>query len=123
VSFAAPLVLLGLLALPALVVWYAAQQRDRRRAAAPFAAPRLAASVTPHRPGWRRHAPLLAVLLALALYTATDAERLRAVYEHLGSQLGHKNEKRQITTRFAGAAVALLLLGAAMSLHWFGRLI
>jgi Ca-activated chloride channel family protein len=71
VSFAAPLVLLGLLALPALVVWYGAQQRDRRRAAAAFAAPRLAASVTPHRPGWR----------------------------------------------------PLVLLGAAMSLHWFGRLI
>jgi Ca-activated chloride channel homolog len=320
-SFAAPLVLLGLLALPALVVWYGAQQRDRRRAAAAFAAPPLAASVTPYRPGWRRHAPLLAVLLALALlivaaarpqttvavpierasimlvtdvsgsmqatdvkptrlvaarraadsflagvpkkinvgimalsskprvlqspttdraaitaaldqlkprggtgtgeaiqaavrilsrapgdggkrppaaivlisdgaatgkvdpvaaaqqarrlriaiytvalgtpqgtitvprpggkggtetravppdpqslaeiarasrgqaYTATDAERLRAVYEHLGSQLGHKNEKRQITTRFTGGALAVLLLGAAMSLHWFGRLI
>ncbi len=56
-------------------------------------------------------------------YTATDADRLRAVYEHLGSQLGHKNEKRQITARFAGGALALLLLGAAMSLHWFGRLI
>ena len=320
-SFAAPLVLLGLLAIPALAAWYVAVQRDRRRAAAAFAAPRLAGSVTPHRPGWRRHAPMLAFALALAIlivaaarpqktvavpierasimlvtdvsgsmqatdvapnrliaarraansflagvprkvnvgvmalsskprvlqspttdraaitaaldrlkprggtgtgeaieaalrilrrapgdrgkrppaaivlisdgaatgtvdpvaaaqqarrlhipiytvalgtpqgtitvprpggkggtetravppdpqsmaqiarasggqaYTATDAARLRAVYQHLGSQLGHKNEKRQITARFTGGALALLLLGAAMSLHWFGRLI
>ena len=320
-SFAAPLVLLGLLAIPALAAWYVAVQRDRRRAAAAFAAPRLAGSVTPHRPGWRRHAPMLAFVLALAIlvvaaarpqttvavpierasimlvtdvsgsmqatdvapnrliaarraansflagvprkvnvgvmalsskprvlqspttdraaitaaldrlkprggtgtgeaieaalrilsrapgdrgkrppaaivlisdgaatgtvdpvaaaqqarrlhipiytvavgtsqgtitvprpggkggtetravppdpqsmaqiarasggqaYTATDAARLRAVYQHLGSQLGHKNEKRQITARFTGGALALLLLGAAMSLHWFGRLI
>ena len=56
-------------------------------------------------------------------YTATYAARLRAVYQHLGSQLGHKNGKRQITARFTGGALALLLLGAAMSLHWFGRLI
>ena len=320
-SFAAPLVLFGLLAIPALAAWYVAVQRDRRRAAAAFAAPRLAGSVTPHRPGWRRHAPMLAFVLALAIlvvaaarpqttvavpierasimlvtdvsgsmqatdvapnrliaarraansflagvprkvnvgvmalsskprvlqspttdraaitaaldrlkprggtgtgeaiqaalrilsrapgdrgkrppaaivlisdgaatgtvdpvataqqarrlhipiytvalgtpqgtitvprpggkggtetravppdpqsmaqiarasggqaYTATDAARLRAVYQHLGSQLGHKNEKRQITARFTGGALALLLLGAAMSLHWFGRLI
>ena len=320
-SFAAPLVLLGLLAIPALAAWYVAVQRDRRRAAAAFAAPRLAGSVTPYRPGWRRHAPMLAFVLALAIlvvaaarpqttvavpierasimlvtdvsgsmqatdvapnrliaarraansflagvprkvnvgvmalsskprvlqspttdraaitaaldrlkprggtgtgeaiqaalrilsrapgdrgkrppaaivlisdgaatgtvdpvaaaqqarrlhipiytvalgtsqgtitvprpggkggtetravppdpqsmaqiarasggqaYTATDAARLRAVYQHLGSQLGHKNEKRQITARFTGGALALLLLGAAMSLHWFGRLI
>ena len=41
----------------------------------------------------------------------------------LGSQLGTKNEKRQITAGFAGGGLALLLLGAAMSLRWFGRLI
>jgi Ca-activated chloride channel family protein len=45
-------------------------------------------------------------------YTATTTDRLQAVYQHLGSQLGHKNEKRQITTRFAGGALALMALGA-----------
>jgi len=41
VSFAAPLVLLALIALPLLVVWYVQQQRVRRAAAAAFAAPLL----------------------------------------------------------------------------------
>ena len=41
VTFAAPLVLLALLALPLVLAWYAQQQRARRVAAAAFAAPRL----------------------------------------------------------------------------------
>ena len=56
-------------------------------------------------------------------YTAGDAQKLRAVYQKLGSQLGHKNEKREITAGFAGGGLALLLFGAALSLYWFGRLI
>jgi len=56
-------------------------------------------------------------------YTAADASKLSDVYKSLGSLLGTKNEKRQITAGFAGGALALLLLGAAMSLRWFGRLI
>ena len=43
-SFAAPLVLLGLLAIPVLVAWYTAEQRDRRRAAA----------ARSQRPAWPR---------------------------------------------------------------------
>ena len=65
-SFAAPLVLLGLLALPLLPSGTRAHARRRARAAAAFAAPHLAASVAPTRPGWRRHAPMLAFALALA---------------------------------------------------------
>ncbi len=56
-------------------------------------------------------------------YTAESANDLSAVYERLGSQLGTKKEPRQITAGFAGAALALLALGAALSLRWFGRLI
>ena len=56
-------------------------------------------------------------------YTAADASKLCDVYKSLGSLLGTKNEKRQITAGFAGGALVLLLLGAAMSLRWFGRLI
>jgi Ca-activated chloride channel family protein len=55
--------------------------------------------------------------------TARTAADLSEVYERLGSQLGHKNEKRQITAAFAGGGLALLLVGAGMSLAWFGRLI
>ena len=56
-------------------------------------------------------------------YTAADASKLSDVYKSLGSLLGTKNEKRQVTAGFAGGALVLLLLGAAMSLRWFGRLI
>jgi Ca-activated chloride channel family protein len=65
-SFAAPLVLLALLAVPALIAGYVAQQRGRQRAVGAFTAPHLAPSVTPHRPGWRRHAPMLVFVLAVA---------------------------------------------------------
>jgi Ca-activated chloride channel homolog len=54
---------------------------------------------------------------------AGDAQALAAVYERLGSQLGHKRVPREITAGFAGAGLALLALGSALSLRWFGRLI
>jgi Ca-activated chloride channel homolog len=56
-------------------------------------------------------------------FTAADASRLSDVYEKLGSQLGRKDVKREITATFAGGGLALLLFGAALSLYWFGRLI
>ena len=55
-------------------------------------------------------------------FTAENTDRLSAVYEKLGSQLGHKKQKREITAAFAGGGLALLLLGGLMSLGWFGRL-
>jgi Ca-activated chloride channel homolog len=79
VSFAAPLVLLALLGLPPLVVWYGQQQRARRAAAAAFAAPRLQPSVAPRRPRWRRHLPMLAFALALALLVLAAARPQRTV--------------------------------------------
>ncbi len=72
-SFATPLILLGLLAIPLLIWWYAGQQRRRERAAAAFAAPALRASVAPVRPRWRRHAPMLAFALAAAILIAAAA--------------------------------------------------
>ena len=55
-------------------------------------------------------------------FEAEDADQLDAVYDRLGSQIGTKPEKREITSAFAGAA--LLLLGAALvsSLRLGGRL-
>jgi Ca-activated chloride channel family protein len=79
VSFAAPLVLLALLALPLLAAWYLVQQGDRRAAAAAFASPALQPSVAPRRPGWRRHLPMLAFLLALALLVLAAARPQRSV--------------------------------------------
>jgi Ca-activated chloride channel family protein len=54
---------------------------------------------------------------------AASSADLSAVYGRLGSQLSHKKEPREITAGFAGAALALLALGSALSLRWFGRLI
>jgi Ca-activated chloride channel homolog len=73
VSFAAPLVLLGLAVLPLLALAYGRHQRMRVRAAAAFSAPHLAPSVAPSRPGWRRHVPMLAFALALALVLVAAA--------------------------------------------------
>ena len=55
-------------------------------------------------------------------FRAEDADQLDAVYDRLGSQIGTKPEKREITALFAGGA--LLLLGGALasSLRLGGRL-
>jgi Ca-activated chloride channel homolog len=74
VSFGAPLALLGLALVPALAVLYGRHQRSRARAARAFSSPRLAASVTPVRPGWRRHAPMAVLALAIALILIAAAK-------------------------------------------------
>jgi Ca-activated chloride channel homolog len=79
VSFAAPLVLVLLLAIPVLVFLYGAHQRDRHRAAAAFAAPALTASVAPNRPRWRSHVPMLAFLLALAILILAAARPQKTI--------------------------------------------
>ncbi len=78
-SFASPLVLIALVAVPLLVLAYRRAERDRRAAAAAFASPRLQPSVAPSRPGWRRHAPLVALGLALAMLIAAAARPQRTV--------------------------------------------
>jgi Ca-activated chloride channel homolog len=78
-SFASPLVLLALLAIPLLVIWYIGQQRRRVVAAAAFVTPALTASVAPRRPRWRRHVPMLVLGLALAVLIAAAARPQRSV--------------------------------------------
>jgi Ca-activated chloride channel homolog len=55
-------------------------------------------------------------------FSASAGEELATVYERLGSQVATRDERREITAGFAGGAAALLLLGGALSLRWFGRL-
>jgi len=67
VSFAAPLALLGLIALPAVAALYWTEQQRRARVARAFVSEPMVASVAPHRPGWRRHLPYLLLGLGLAV--------------------------------------------------------
>jgi len=78
-SFASPLVLLGLLAIPLLIRWYIWQQRRRVLAASAFVTPALTASVAPHSPRWRRHAPLLVFAFALAVLIVAAARPQQSV--------------------------------------------
>lgn len=78
-SFESPLVLLGLLVLPLLAWWYVGQQRQRARAASAFVAPKLTESVAAQRPGWRRHIPMLAFALAVAVLIIAGARPQRSV--------------------------------------------
>ena len=78
-SFADPLVLLGLLAIPLLGWWYVTQQRRRALAASAFVAPKLTGSVAPRSPRWRRHVPTLAFLLALVALILAVARPQRSV--------------------------------------------
>ena len=78
-SFLHPAVLALLLAIPLLVGWYWGQQRRRAKAASAFVAPALSASVAPHRPRWRRHAPMLVFALALAVLIVAAARPQRTV--------------------------------------------
>jgi Ca-activated chloride channel family protein len=79
VSFGAPLILIALVAVPVLALGYVALQRDQLRAASAFAAPAMAPSVAPRRPRWRRHVPLLAFLLAIAILVVAAAKPQRTV--------------------------------------------
>jgi hypothetical protein len=66
VSFREPAVLLGLALLPLALLVYAAIGRRRTREAAAFANPALMPNLVPTLPGWRRHVPMLLILLAAA---------------------------------------------------------
>ncbi len=54
--------------------------------------------------------------------TAKKAE-LESIYANLGTRLSSRQEKRETTVFFAGGAALLLVLGGALSVSWFGRLV
>ena len=78
-SFLHPAVLIALLAIPLLIWWYVGQQRRRGKAASAFVVPALSASVAPSRPRWRRHVPMLAFALALAVLIVAAARPQRTL--------------------------------------------
>jgi Ca-activated chloride channel homolog len=116
-TFQSPWLLLGLALLPLLGVAYAVTERRRRRAAAAFAAPGVAASVVPRRPGWRRHVPLALAGLATAaligalarpqVSVAVPAEQATIVLamDHSGSMMATDvAPSRLVAAREAGEA-------------------
>ena len=55
-------------------------------------------------------------------FTAADAGHLTSIYKGLGSQLGSKTERRELTVGFGLAGLVLLLGAAGTSLRFGGRL-
>ena len=55
-------------------------------------------------------------------FKVDEAKTLQQVYKRLGSRLGTKDQRRQVTSGFAGAGALLLALALALSLRWRGRL-
>jgi Ca-activated chloride channel family protein len=54
-------------------------------------------------------------------FEALDAESLAKVYEQLGSQLGEREEEREVTDVFGAGAALLLVVGGAISAFVFRR--
>lgn len=54
-------------------------------------------------------------------FTAQQAEALSDVYKHLGSQIGQRKAKRQVTAGFAGIGAVLLLLAGGAAVRLGGR--
>ena len=74
--------------------------------------------VPPDRETLRR----LAAVSGGRYFEADDSPELSEVYERLGSQVGKRDEQRDVSAAFAGGGAVLLLAGGALSLHWFRRL-
>jgi Ca-activated chloride channel family protein len=55
-------------------------------------------------------------------FNAQSADELSLIYTRLGRQLGSVVRRREVTSEFAVAGIALLLLAAAGSARWSGRL-
>lgn len=54
-------------------------------------------------------------------YEALDANRLRVIYRDLGTRLGRRSERTEITAAFAGGGALLLLVASGLSMLWTRR--
>jgi Ca-activated chloride channel family protein len=56
------------------------------------------------------------------LAETADAGKLSSVYKNLGSEVGTKRVKREVSSSFAAGGLVLLLAGLGTGLRWRGRL-
>jgi Ca-activated chloride channel homolog len=111
VSFASPLVLLGLLAVPALAALYVTTQRQRVLAERAFTAAPLALSPMPRTPGPRRYlAPLLLALALAALIVAAARPQHRVTVPVKAATIVLVND---VSDSMASTDVSPSRLGAA----------
>ena len=55
-------------------------------------------------------------------FAAPSAAKLESIYENLGTRFSTKKVKQEVTSSFAGAALALLLAACVLALLRMGRL-
>jgi Ca-activated chloride channel family protein len=55
-------------------------------------------------------------------FEAATGEELREVYEDIGSSVGWRTERQDVSARFAGLALVAAFAAAAASLLWFSRI-
>ena len=55
-------------------------------------------------------------------FDAPTAEDLSTVYDNLQSRIGYTEERQEVTFALVGAGLLLVVVGAALSAVWFGRL-
>jgi Ca-activated chloride channel family protein len=84
--------------------------------------------VTLHVNGFTVHTKLdeetlqqIAQITGGTYFNATSAEDLSDIYGKLDPELVIKPEKTEVTSIFAGASAAILLIGGLLSLLWFSR--
>lgn len=55
-------------------------------------------------------------------YEAASGEELGQVYDDVGSSIGTRTERQEVSVWFIGAGLAAAAVAAAFSLAWFSRL-
>jgi Ca-activated chloride channel family protein len=63
----------------------------------------------------------VAVLTQAEYFYAGTAQDLKKVYQSLSSKLVVEKKETEVTAFFAAAGALLALLGAGLSVWWFGR--
>ncbi|MDP9464809.1 MAG: VWA domain-containing protein [Actinomycetota bacterium] len=56
-------------------------------------------------------------------YAANDAASLDEIYRSIDLRIAIEDEKTEITGLVAGAAIALMIAGGLLMMHWFGRIV